>query len=211
MFACVAASVLTISALGADSLQTIDMEGKKAQFPITYDPAQKEKIRELHLYVSEDGGASWRKHLSAKPSANFFEFEASKYGVFSFALVIEYVDGRVDQDVSNLKPVYNVRFASVSYKKMVFDRRDAEEMIWRAVRQDGGRTLAQIARTIDKLQLDMVRSSLQNRARKSTTCDGALRSSKMCDENSIEWARHSNPSVSSSSKHRGRVDSGHHG
>lgn len=56
------------------------------------------KLRQLHLYVSTDGGETWSRAMSIAPSAKAFSFSAPKDGAYWFAVQLEYLDGRTEPE-----------------------------------------------------------------------------------------------------------------
>ena len=76
----------------------------KLDIPISYDPARKDKIGKLLLYVSRDEGKSWKQYAVATPKDSFFAFNAPEDGIYWFQMVIQETNGLRDPvDLSNEK------------------------------------------------------------------------------------------------------------
>jgi Neuraminidase (sialidase) len=113
MFSIFVVSALTMSAMDADAVQTFDYTQRDLDIPIRYDPEQKDSIKELHLYVSDDKGVTWTKYESVGNDASIFSFKAPHDGVFSMAMVIVSKDGTTTpEDLEKLFPAYHIRITS---------------------------------------------------------------------------------------------------
>ena len=66
------------------------------RLPMTpIDPLQRQRLREVLLYTSNDRGASWRHYDSARPEQQSFVFEAPTDGEYWFALATIDQEGRM--------------------------------------------------------------------------------------------------------------------
>ena len=69
----------------------------KMDIPIRYDPAKKNEIRDLLLYVSRNQGESWEQYAVASPERDtIFPFTAPADGIYWFQMMIVDKQGRRD-------------------------------------------------------------------------------------------------------------------
>jgi hypothetical protein len=61
--------------------------------PINYDPARRQQIERLELFVSTDRGKNWKKTDCATPDQDRFVFSAPKDGIYWFVVQVLGKDG----------------------------------------------------------------------------------------------------------------------
>ena len=77
----------------------------KMEIPIRYDPALKNDIKDLLLFVSNDNGKSWNQYAIAEPNSDKFLFTAPADGMYWFNMMIVDKNGRRDPpDVYKVAP-----------------------------------------------------------------------------------------------------------
>jgi hypothetical protein len=100
----------------------VEIDSRKIEIPIKYDPSKKNEIKELHLYVSQDFGKKWTKASSILSGAEYFSYEFPNEGTYSFGMMIASKDGTtMPDDLKSLSPAYHVRFVQRSYKLPIPD------------------------------------------------------------------------------------------
>ena len=78
----------------------------KMEIPIRYDPAKKNEIRDLLLYISRNQGESWEQYYAATPDKDtVFPFTATTDGIYWFQIVIVDKQGRRDPADPKRAPV----------------------------------------------------------------------------------------------------------
>lgn len=156
-FAIVFGSIFTFTA--AD-IEIIDFpHGLKCEIPIHFDPARRDTIRELSLFVSDDKGGSWKLHSRVKPDTHFFVYEAPRAGVYSFSMVIHHLDGTTyPADPKKLAAHYHIRFGNVVLRESV---EHEQEKKWAVVRREGSLVIQQVVRTAADLDRRMLRFQLE--------------------------------------------------
>jgi hypothetical protein len=84
---------------------TIAMKDRAIQIPIQFNPARRQEIQELRLFVSTDQGRTWTQEARAKPTDQFFSFYAPQDGIYWFAVSITDIRGnREPADVNQMPP-----------------------------------------------------------------------------------------------------------
>ncbi len=74
----------------------------KMDIPIRYDPAKKNEIRDLLLFVSRNQGETWEQYAAASPDRDtYFPFTANVDGVYWFQMMV--VDKQGGRDPADLK------------------------------------------------------------------------------------------------------------
>ena len=61
---------------------------REIAIPINFDPARRDEIKELFLYVTSDKGKTWRKADTATPDRQAFVFRAETDDLYGFCLQI---------------------------------------------------------------------------------------------------------------------------
>ena len=69
-----------------------EVKGRRFLMPMVVE--QPERIKAIKLFVSEDGGRSWKFVKEYEPTAKHVEFEAPRDGHYWFALQIVSTDGK---------------------------------------------------------------------------------------------------------------------
>ena len=105
------AGALSISATAAlaaeDSENTPRIYHKARNFriPFNLNPETKDRVKELHLLVSEDLGFHWRAISKTFPDHPAFTFRSSHDGEFWFAVQTQTIDGKVSPSLdSTIEP-----------------------------------------------------------------------------------------------------------
>ncbi len=93
---------------GAEKVNAVVTE-RSIKIPIAIDPARRSEVREITLFVSDDGGKTWKQSQTIGPDAAGFEFEATQPGVYSFKVVVTDRSGRKDPaDLTSGPPALRV-------------------------------------------------------------------------------------------------------
>ncbi len=79
------ACILAGSSTGAD---TYYINQQQIRIPISVDPARRNEIKEIHLFVSSDEGKSWNQQAVASPEQDAFSFFAPRDGIFWFSVCV---------------------------------------------------------------------------------------------------------------------------
>ncbi len=96
-----AGALLTVFAVTArafsdgDGVPRIYHKGRNFRIPFNLNPADRDRIKELHLLVSEDLGYHWRPISKTYPDHPTFTFRSSHDGEFWFAVQTRRTDGKV--------------------------------------------------------------------------------------------------------------------
>jgi hypothetical protein len=94
---------------GADELR---IASRQFQIPVWVDPAQRENIKEVQLFVSADDGKTWQQFANLRRHGEGFpfRFEAPREGTYWFKLRIIRSDGtREPRDLSSAQAALKVR------------------------------------------------------------------------------------------------------
>ena len=105
------ASLTVLSSIGAGAadespqadrtVRTIYHKGRNFRIPFNFKPADKARIKELHLLVSEDQGYHWRAISTTFPDNPTFTFRSSHDGEYWFAVQTLRIDGKVAPDLDS--------------------------------------------------------------------------------------------------------------
>jgi hypothetical protein len=82
-------------------VRTIYHKGRNFRIPFNFKPADRARIKELHLLVSEDQGYHWRAISTTYPDNPTFTFRSSHDGEYWFAVQTLRTDGRVSPDLDS--------------------------------------------------------------------------------------------------------------
>ena len=74
----------------------LEMHTNHIKFPVQYSEEQRGRIKQIHLYFSEDGGVTWHKSLSVFPTEEWLIHKAPRDGIVWFSLRLEMQDGKFD-------------------------------------------------------------------------------------------------------------------
>ena len=64
------------------------------QIPLDIEPAVRQQLKEIRLFVSRDQGKTWQQRESAKPEQNGFVFHATEDGQYWFCVAAVDLQGR---------------------------------------------------------------------------------------------------------------------
>lgn len=116
----VMACLLAANPTGGD---TYFINQQQIRIPISVEPARRAEIKEIHLFVSADGGKSWDQQAVASPDQDAFSFFAPKDGVYWFSVaVVNHQNQREPRDpygappsqkivIDTVKPLLRIRTA----------------------------------------------------------------------------------------------------
>src|SRR5262245_25461050 len=62
------------------------MRVRQFKVPFNIGPGDRDRLKQLQLYVSSDAGRSWQSIASAPPEQGYFRFSTPTDGVFWFAI-----------------------------------------------------------------------------------------------------------------------------
>jgi hypothetical protein len=68
------------------------------QIPLDIEPAVRQQLKEIRLFVSRDQGKSWDQRESAKPEQNGFVFHANEDGLYWFRVAAVDLQGRQEPE-----------------------------------------------------------------------------------------------------------------
>ena len=74
-------------------------ESRQFLIPLLIDPNRRCEIRGIHLFVSKDRGANWEETAVATPDAKYFRYSVDADGVYWFAVMTVFKDGKTEPAV----------------------------------------------------------------------------------------------------------------
>jgi hypothetical protein len=102
-------TALLILALGAPPQDVVPMNSHSFKIPITVKQSERDKIKELILFVSENEGRTWQETATTTPDKDAFVFFAQHDGVFWFNICIVSQQGtREPPDINKVPPAQKV-------------------------------------------------------------------------------------------------------
>jgi hypothetical protein len=91
------------------TVEPVRVSARQMDIPFRLDPASREEVRELSLYVSRDEGKSWTLAATARPEEERFPFKAPKDGAYWFAVRTTTKAGaNLPADLARLVPTLKV-------------------------------------------------------------------------------------------------------
>ena len=106
--------------------ETFDIDFRSFDLPLNVNPEQRDKIDCIRLFVSEDGGKTWKRFDERKPTETKVPFVAGRDGVFWFTLQVVHSDGTMEPKDGALKPLQKVR---INTAKAVVKKAKAGEVV----------------------------------------------------------------------------------
>jgi hypothetical protein len=89
------------------------MPGGTAEIPLQTDAGLASQYEEMILFVTQDGGKTWKAVDHVKPSEKFFHFTSSDNATYGFAVQVKLADGSFNPpNTDQLKVAYRIRFGA---------------------------------------------------------------------------------------------------
>jgi hypothetical protein len=129
-----------------------EWHNQQFQMPIFVDANQRDRVKQIRAFVSEDRGKTWRHLSNHEPTDTAVKFTAAKDGLYWFAVQVVAKDGGIQpQKTENLEPAMKVY---VNTERRALARVPAERIDLKPdrSREDLQREVAELRQTVAELK-----------------------------------------------------------